>query len=102
MSVLEVEHLTKAYGSTVAVDDVSFPVPGGEVFGILGPNGSGKTTTVECMGGLYTVPVNRSVDARPPSGQSGGSSGRAAAVAGQPMCPLLPRCDSEGTQQQGP
>jgi len=67
LSALEVEHLAKAYEPTVAVDDVSFPVPGGEVFGILGPNGSGKTTTVECMGG-HTVPVNRSVDARPPSG----------------------------------
>jgi ABC-2 type transport system ATP-binding protein len=52
MSVIEVEHLSKAYGSTVAVDDVSFSVREGEIFGILGPNGAGKTTTVECMEGL--------------------------------------------------
>jgi ABC-2 type transport system ATP-binding protein len=51
-TVIEVEHLTKAYGSTVAVDDVSFGVQEGEIFGILGPNGAGKTTTVECMEGL--------------------------------------------------
>ena len=42
----------KAYGSTVAVDDVSFSVRPGEIFGILGPNGAGKTTTVECVQGL--------------------------------------------------
>ena len=52
MSVIEVEHLSKAYGSTVAVDDLSFSVQEGEIFGILGPNGAGKTTTVECMQGL--------------------------------------------------
>ncbi len=52
MSVVEVEHLSKAYGSTIAVDDVSFSVREGEIFGILGPNGAGKTTTVECMEGL--------------------------------------------------
>jgi ABC-2 type transport system ATP-binding protein len=49
---IEVSHLRKAYGSTVAVDDVSFTVAGGEIFGILGPNGAGKTTTVECVIGL--------------------------------------------------
>jgi ABC-2 type transport system ATP-binding protein len=52
MSVIEVEHLRKAYGSTRAVDDISFAVQEGEIFGILGPNGAGKTTAVECMEGL--------------------------------------------------
>jgi ABC-type Na+ transport system ATPase subunit NatA len=51
-AVIEVSHLSKAYGSTVAVDDVSFSVRPGEIFGILGPNGAGKTTTVECVQGL--------------------------------------------------
>jgi ABC-2 type transport system ATP-binding protein len=50
--VVEVSHLSKAYGSTPAVDDVSFSVRHGEIFGILGPNGAGKTTTVECIQGL--------------------------------------------------
>src|SRR4030043_1425854 len=51
-TVIEVENLRKTYGSTVAVDDVSFQVNKGEIFGILGPNGAGKTTTVECLQGL--------------------------------------------------
>jgi ABC-2 type transport system ATP-binding protein len=50
--VIEVSHLSKTYGTTVAVDDVSFSVTEGEIFGILGPNGAGKTTTVECVAGL--------------------------------------------------
>lgn len=50
--VIEVDHLHKAYGSNVAVEDVSFEVRDGEIFGIVGPNGAGKTTTVECLQGL--------------------------------------------------
>jgi ABC-2 type transport system ATP-binding protein len=50
--VIEVDHLHKRYGRTVAVDDVSFAVAPGEIFGILGRNGAGKTTTVECLVGL--------------------------------------------------
>ncbi len=53
-AVIEVRHLHKRYGDTVAVDDVSFAVERGEIFGILGPNGAGKTTTVECVEGLRT------------------------------------------------
>ncbi len=49
---IEVAHLRKTYGTTVAVDDMSFSVREGEIFGILGPNGAGKTTTVECVVGL--------------------------------------------------
>jgi ABC-2 type transport system ATP-binding protein len=51
-AVIEVQHLHKRYGDTVAVGDVSFSVHEGEIFGILGPNGAGKTTTVECIEGL--------------------------------------------------
>jgi ABC-2 type transport system ATP-binding protein len=50
--VIEVSHLHKAYGETIAVQDVSFTVLDGEIFGILGRNGAGKTTTVECVSGL--------------------------------------------------
>ncbi|GAA3167410.1 ABC transporter ATP-binding protein [Blastococcus jejuensis] len=49
---VEVRGLRKTYGKTTAVDDVSFTVEPGEIVGILGPNGSGKTTTVECLQGL--------------------------------------------------
>jgi ABC-2 type transport system ATP-binding protein len=51
-SALVVEHLTKRFGNRVAVDDVSFEVGYGEVFGFLGPNGAGKTTTVRALGTL--------------------------------------------------
>jgi len=50
--IIEVARLRKAYGSTVALEDVSFAIVEGEIFGILGPNGAGKTTTVECLSGL--------------------------------------------------
>ena len=51
-AVIDVQNLHKTYGDTVAVDDVSFTVHEGEIFGILGPNGAGTTTTVECIEGL--------------------------------------------------
>jgi ABC-2 type transport system ATP-binding protein len=50
--VLVVEDLTKRFGERVAVDDLSFSVAAGEVFGFLGPNGAGKTTTVRMLGTL--------------------------------------------------
>ncbi len=49
---IEVRHLTKRFGDFVAVDDVSFSVETGEVFGWLGPNGAGKTTTIRILLGL--------------------------------------------------
>jgi ABC-2 type transport system ATP-binding protein len=51
-SVIQVSHLRKTYGATVAVDDVSFAVEQGEIFGLIGPNGAGKTTTMECVEGV--------------------------------------------------
>src|SRR6266540_5952232 len=51
---LVVEHLTKRFGERVAVDDVSFSVAAGEVFGFLGPNGAGKTTTVRMLATLIS------------------------------------------------
>lgn len=52
MAVIVVEHLTKQFGSLVAVNDISFEVQHGEIFGMLGPNGAGKTTTLEIIEGL--------------------------------------------------
>jgi ABC-type Na+ transport system ATPase subunit NatA len=51
-SVIQVSGCRKTYGSTVAIDDVSFDVAEGEIFGLIGPNGAGKTTTMECVEGL--------------------------------------------------
>jgi ABC-2 type transport system ATP-binding protein len=50
--VIETQHLTKRYGTTTAVDDLSLTITAGEIFGFLGPNGSGKTTTLLMLLGL--------------------------------------------------
>lgn len=49
---IEVRHLTKRFGDFTAVDDLSFEIAPGETFALLGPNGSGKTTTLKCLIGL--------------------------------------------------
>ena len=51
-AAVTVEQLTKRFGERTAVEDVSFSVGFGEVFGFLGPNGAGKTTTVRTLGTL--------------------------------------------------
>jgi ABC-2 type transport system ATP-binding protein len=56
---LVVEHLTKRFGDRLAVDDVSFTVGAGEVFGFLGPNGAGKTTTVRMLATLIAPTSGR-------------------------------------------
>jgi len=50
--VLEVEHLTKHFGGITAVEDLSFALREGEVLGVIGPNGSGKTTTFDLISGF--------------------------------------------------
>jgi ABC-2 type transport system ATP-binding protein len=50
--IIAIRQLCKAYGSTIAVDDISLEVYESEIFGILGPNGAGKTTTLEMVEGL--------------------------------------------------
>ena len=49
--MIEVENLSKIYGSTAAIQDVSFSVETGEIMGFLGPNGAGKTTTMRILAG---------------------------------------------------
>ena len=51
-NAVTIEGLTKDYGEVKAVDDLSLTIPNAEVFGLLGPNGSGKTTTINCLTGL--------------------------------------------------
>ncbi|MBI4888010.1 MAG: ABC transporter ATP-binding protein [Acidobacteria bacterium] len=59
--MIEVQHLTKRYGPTTAVDDVSFTVEKGEVLGFLGPNGAGKTTTMRVLTGYMPPTEGRAV-----------------------------------------
>ena len=58
--MLKVEHITKKYDNVCAVNDLSFSVNDGEIFGLLGENGAGKTTTFRIIMGLLT-PDNGSV-----------------------------------------
>jgi ABC-2 type transport system ATP-binding protein len=50
--VVKASGLTKRYGKSVAVDNISFEIPAGRIIGLIGPNGSGKTTTLKAMLGL--------------------------------------------------
>src|ERR1700712_1000479 len=50
--MIQAQHLTKSYGTRVAVDDLSFDVAAGRVTGFVGPNGAGKSTTMRMMVGL--------------------------------------------------
>ncbi len=59
-SILNIEHLTKKFGSFTAVDDVSLSVSAGEIYGFLGPNGAGKTTTIKMLAGLL-LPTSGSI-----------------------------------------
>ena len=48
---LQIDHVTKRFAATVALDDLTFDVPRGRIFGFLGANGAGKTTTMRiCLG----------------------------------------------------
>jgi ABC-2 type transport system ATP-binding protein len=53
-AVISARGLTKRYGNTVAVDNVSFEIPSGRIIGLIGPNGSGKTTTLKAALGLIS------------------------------------------------
>ncbi|QCC52364.1 ABC transporter ATP-binding protein [Halapricum salinum] len=54
MTAIETEGLTRRYGEVTALEDLSLTVDEGELFGLLGPNGSGKTTTIEILTGQLT------------------------------------------------
>ncbi len=54
-AVLELKNVSKVMGNTVLVEDISFTVNKGEIFGFLGPNGAGKTTTIKMITGLYSI-----------------------------------------------
>jgi len=53
MNTVEIEGVTKTYGSVTAVDDLSLAVPAGSIYGFIGPNGSGKTTTLRMIMNIF-------------------------------------------------
>jgi len=55
MALLEIKNLVKAFGGLKAVNDITFHVEEGEIFGLIGPNGSGKTTTFNCINNYYPI-----------------------------------------------
>jgi ABC-2 type transport system ATP-binding protein len=57
---VSIDGLRKDYGDIKAVDGLTLAIPEAEVFGLLGPNGSGKTTTINCMTGSSSRPRGRS------------------------------------------
>ena len=57
--MLKIEHLTKAYGSKKAVDDLSLHIAPGEVYGFIGHNGAGKTTTIKSVAGILPFESGR-------------------------------------------
>ena len=59
MPSIEVEHITKTFGAMRAVNDVSFTVEPGEIFGLLGPNGAGKTTTIRIILDIFKPDAGR-------------------------------------------
>lgn len=58
-SILEVKNLTKKYGSLTAVDNIEFNISKGEIFGFLGPNAAGKTTTINMLIGMAKITEGR-------------------------------------------
>jgi len=59
--MIRTEHLTKRYGSLLAVDDLSLSIPQGQFFAFLGPNGAGKTTTIKLLAGLLKPTSGRAL-----------------------------------------
>jgi ABC-type hemin transport system ATPase subunit len=55
--VIETGALTKYYGKHLGIEDLTFAVPAGEIFGFLGPNGAGKTTTIRTLLAALQVPA---------------------------------------------
>src|SRR3954464_12701263 len=53
--IVSIEHATKSFGGKLALDDVSFSIPSGQICGLLGPNGAGKTTLFRLLMGILKV-----------------------------------------------
>lgn len=54
-TVVKIENLVKRYKELLALDHLNLTIQKGEIFGLLGPNGSGKTTTINCLLSLFVL-----------------------------------------------
>lgn len=71
MNAIQIERLKKSYdGKSNALNDINLSIPKGEIFGFLGPNGSGKTTTVRIMNGILTATAGRAAILGLPVGEN--------------------------------
>ncbi len=61
MNIIEAKKITKRFNSFTAVDNISFTVKEGEIFGFLGPNGAGKTTTIRVLTGVLLPDSGRAI-----------------------------------------
>ena len=52
MTLLALENVSKSYGGTIALENISLEISAGKIVGLLGPNGSGKTTLIKLINGL--------------------------------------------------
>jgi energy-coupling factor transporter ATP-binding protein EcfA2 len=110
MAVIETERLTKLYGSSRGIEDVSFSVEAGEVFGFLGPNGAGKTTAIRTLldmlhptrgrpGSSASTAIARASRSAPGSATFPAISAMAGRPAGARRCGSSPGC--EGSTDSG-
>jgi len=60
--MIEIKNVTKKYGNTVALDNVSFNVNDGEIFAFIGHNGAGKTTLIKSIVGIHDIDSRRYFD----------------------------------------
>jgi ABC-2 type transport system ATP-binding protein len=79
-TTITVDRLTKRYGATTAVDDLSFAVPAGSVTGFLGPNGAGKSTTLRALLGLTRPTAGRATFDGVPYGELADPAGTVGAM----------------------
>jgi ABC-2 type transport system ATP-binding protein len=83
--LLEVSHLRKSFGATVAVDDLSFHVNAGEIFGLVGPNGAGKSTTMMILAGMRRADSGKVTIDGHPAGHGNGTIQRMLGVVPQDL-----------------
>jgi ABC-2 type transport system ATP-binding protein len=88
--VLELQGLTRRYGDLVALDDLSFTVAEGQLFGFVGPNGAGKTTAMRIILGVLAPDAGQSAMAQTP--MTDGMPKRVGHIAQERGQTFSPRC----------